>query len=118
MISLVVIIIVLTVVQAIHLVEEIKAGFRKKFPLGPVPRWLMIAGNVILYLYAAATGYLVYTGKGAGLTMAWIFALLMLGNALGHLAIMLIRKKYFPGGYTAPLLFLISIYLIVRLAQF
>jgi hypothetical protein len=49
--------------------------------------------------------------------MALIFALLMTGNALGHLTIMLVRKKYFPGGYTAPLLLIISIYLIVRLAQ-
>jgi hypothetical protein len=77
----------------------------------------MIAGNVILYLYAAATAYLVYMANRAGLTMAWVFALLMLGNALGHLTIMLVGKKYFPGGYTAPLLLLVSIYLIVRLAQ-
>jgi hypothetical protein len=30
--------------------------------------------------------------------------LLLLGNALGHIALMLTRKRYFPGGITAVLL--------------
>jgi hypothetical protein len=115
--DLALIVVILTALMAVHLVEEIKAGFRRKFPLGIPPRWLMVVGNAILYIYALMTAYFLYTGTGPGLTTAWIYGLLVLGNAIGHLTIIVVRKKYFPGGYSAMLLLPAAVYLLLRLFQ-
>jgi hypothetical protein len=36
-------------------------------------------------------------------------------NGVGHVSMMVMRRRYFPGGATAPLLLVISGYLILRL---
>lgn len=47
----------------------------------------------------------------------WLWALLELGNAIGHPVIALARRGYFPGLMTAPALLLLSAYLISRLVR-
>jgi hypothetical protein len=49
--------------------------------------------------------------------LAWFWALLELGNGIGHSAFALGRGGYFPGVATAPLLLALSLYLIARLSK-
>ncbi len=94
-------VLVLTGVLALHLLEEIRTGFRKKFPLGEMPLTFFVIVNICVYAYALLTAYLCATHVEAGILMAWIFAVLMLGNALLHIGIMAVKRVYFPGGYSA-----------------
>jgi hypothetical protein len=48
--------------------------------------------------------------------VSWFWALLELGNGMGHSAFALARGGYFPGVATAPLLLGISLYLIAKLS--
>ena len=47
--------------------------------------------------------------------LAWFWALLELGNSIGHSALALARRQYFPGVLTAPLLFVFAAWLVVLL---
>ena len=58
----------------------------------------------------------VHRGLPSARGLAWFWALLELGNGLGHSAFALRRGGYFPGVATAPLLLGISAYLIARLS--
>jgi hypothetical protein len=49
--------------------------------------------------------------------LAWFWALLELGNGVGHSALALSRAAYFPGAATAPLLLLLAAWLAARLAR-
>jgi hypothetical protein len=55
-------------------------------------------------------------GLPSARTLAWFWALLELGNGIGHSAFALARGGYFPGVATAPFLLGISVYLIARLS--
>ncbi|MFH2056492.1 MAG: HXXEE domain-containing protein [bacterium] len=103
------------IILVAHLIEEIKTGFFDKFPLGKIPTPLAIGLNSLLYLGILLTIYLALAGNPVAVTLAWVFALLMLSNALLHLGLMLRRKRYFPGGITAGLLLPASIWLLLYL---
>lgn len=95
-----------------HLVEEIRNDFFKKFPLGAIPRPVAIVLNILLYAGVLITLYLVYLGSQLGVTLSWVFAILMLSNAVGHLLMMLIKRGYLPGGVTAVMLLPASLWLL------
>jgi hypothetical protein len=99
----------LTGTLILHLYEEVRTGFRQQFPLREMPRAVFIGINVLIYLYAIIMIGLSLLGHPIAITMAWLFSLAMLVNALGHLGIMLIRRSYFPGGYSAVVLLLATI---------
>lgn len=71
--------------------------------------------NVVICAFCFATLTLsLRTSQWAG-PFAWVFAVSMVLNGLGHIGIMLIKKEHFPGGLTAFLLLLTSGYLILQL---
>jgi hypothetical protein len=107
-------ILLLIVIVLIHLAEEIKTGFRKKFPLGEMPRPLFIGGNVVFYTFCFATLFLSAQGHELAIPLAWIFAVAMLANGVVHIGMMALRRRYFPGGATALLLIPVSVYLITQ----
>lgn len=88
----------------VHLVEEIATGYRERIPLGPMPKWLFVALNVVLYGFSLGALVLTARTQLAGLVMAWILTAVLILIGLGHLIIMLVRRQYFPGGLTAILL--------------
>ena len=96
--------IAVTLVQIAHLVEEIKTGFHRKHPLGPLPLWIMVVVNALLYAGAAVIVVLVLRNHSLGVTLAWTYGFVLAGNALAHIGIMIWRRQYFPGGVTAVLL--------------
>jgi len=65
-----------------------------------------------VWCYAAR----VRQGRPSARSLAWFWALLELGNGIGHSAFALARGGYFPGVATAPFLLGISVYLIARLS--
>ena len=108
-------ILLLIAALVVHLAEEIKTGFRKKLPIGEMPRLLFIGINVVVYAFCFTTLLLSVRGHELATPFAWVFAIAMLMNGIGHIGIMLVRREYFPGGLTAFLLLPISAYLIIHL---
>lgn len=108
-------ILLLIVVLVLHLVEEVKAGFRKKLPVGEMPLPLFIVLNVLIYGFCFTTLVLSVRDSGCAVPLAWVLAIVMLLNGLGHLGVMMVKKAYFPGGGTAVLLVAASAYLILLL---
>jgi hypothetical protein len=73
-------------------------------------------GNAVIVLgglvcYAA----IVRPDRPSARGVAWFWALLELGNGIGHTVFALSRGSYFPGIATAPLLLALSAYLIFGL---
>ena len=106
-----------TVILALHLVEEIKTDFFKKFPLGPIPIPLALVLNVMIYAGALLIIYLAAVGNAVAIPMAWIFGVVMLSNAVLHLLMVAIKRAYFPGAITAVILLPASIWLLLYLKQ-
>lgn len=96
------------VAMAAHLAEEIHTGFRRRFPLGEMPRPVFAAVNVVVYAWALAAYLLYLSGRPGGLPLVFLFSLMVLANGLFHLGYMLLRHRYFPGGITAGLLVLLG----------
>lgn len=113
--SLTAIVLLLTAVLIMHLVEEVKTGFRSRFPLGEMPRPLFVGINIVVYAFCFATLILSARGDVLAIPFAWIFAVAMLLNGLGHVGIMAVRRGYFPGGLTAFILLLVSVALMMHL---
>jgi hypothetical protein len=57
----------------------------------------------------------VRVGSRSATGWAWLWIFVEFGNGIGHSAIALARRGYFPGVATAPMLLVLSIYLAVRL---
>jgi hypothetical protein len=108
-------IIVLTLLLVVHLVEEVRGDFRRRLPLGEMPLVLFVVINVLVYAFCAVMIWLALHENPAAIPMAWAFAIAMLVNGTGHLAIMVVRRAYFPGGITAPGILAVSVYVIAQL---
>jgi len=110
-------ILVLTAALTALLVEEVATGFRARLPLGEMSKPVYVGLNVIVYTYCFATLALAVRDQGLAIPLAWILALLMAANGLGHIGIMIWRRAYFPGGFTAFFLLLASLLLMVALVS-
>jgi hypothetical protein len=108
-------ILLLIAALVVHLAEEIKTGFRKKLPIGEMPKPLFIGINVVVYAFCFTTLLLSARGNELAIPFAWVFAIAILMNGIGHIGIMLVRREYFPGGLTAFVLLPVSAYLIINL---
>jgi hypothetical protein len=107
----------LIITLLLHLVEEIKTGFRRRLPIAVMPKSVFIGINIGLYTYCFITLFLVLIGNAFAIPFTWVFALAMLINGLGHIGIMAVRRRYFPGGLTAFLLVFVASYLIIYLLK-
>jgi hypothetical protein len=110
--------------QAVHSVEEYV--FRLYDLLAPArfvadslgvarPLGFAISNSLLvgfgLWCWFARVG----PGRGAARFLAWAWALLELANGLGHIALAVAARGYFPGLGTAPLLIAVSAWLIAAL---
>jgi hypothetical protein len=114
--NLVIAVVVMVVIMLVLLVEEIRKDFRKEFPLGEMPMNTFIIIKVLIYLFAGITLALAISGSPVAIVLAWILAIAMMVTGVWLLIQMLVRTGYFPGGYTAFLVLLASIYLMTVLA--
>jgi hypothetical protein len=108
-------ILLLIATLAMHLVEEVRARFRQKFPLREIPKTFFIGINIFIYTFCLATFLLAVFNHGFAAPFAWAFAIAMLINGIGHIGMMIWKRKYFPGGLTSPLLIIVSAFLIMQL---
>jgi hypothetical protein len=79
----------------------------------PLPVFIGI--NVVLYAFCFATLLLAARGAPVAVPMAWVFVLVTDLNGLGHLGVTVLKRGYYPGGLTAPLLLLASANLVSSL---
>jgi hypothetical protein len=110
-------ILLLIVMLLTHLMEEVLTDFRRRLPIGEMPIKLFIGINVALYLFCITTFALSLRQHPWAIPMAWLFAIGMLLNGVGHLGYMLLRRAYFPGGFSALPLSVASVLLIAVLSQ-
>lgn len=104
--------VILVVILIVHLVEEIKTGFRKKLSIGEMPKPLFVGINALIYSFALAAIIMYLIDINLGLIFIWIFTVGNVLNGTGHIAFMLIKRGYFPGGVSAFALLFVSLYLL------
>ncbi|MBD3170462.1 MAG: HXXEE domain-containing protein [candidate division Zixibacteria bacterium] len=107
--------VILVVILIVHLVEEIKTGFRKKLIIGEMPKSLFIGINALIYSFALAAFIMYLMNFRLGLLFIWIFTIGNIINGIGHIALMVIKRDYFPGGISAFSLLFVSLYLLYLL---
>jgi hypothetical protein len=114
------------VAQAAHSVEEYTTRLYEVFAPARIASGLVseelavgfLAVNAALVAFGVGCWALpVRSGWRSARAVAWFWALLELGNGLGHSALALSRGGYFPGVLTAPLLLASGGWLALRLAR-
>lgn len=103
------------VALTLHFVEEVRTGFRERLRVDQMSLPLFVVINVAVYAFCFATLILSARDGELATPFSWIFAGTMFLNGLGHVGMMVVRRRYFPGGLTAFLLLLLSAYLILHL---
>lgn len=114
----------LILAQAAHSVEEYAFGLYEVFaPARFVSAILsrdLATGFIIANLALLLFGLWCYiarvrTGHRSAQAWVWLWILVECGNGVGHPVMALVRGRYFPGVFTAPILLALSIYLAVRM---
>lgn len=115
----------LIMAQAAHSIEEYAfrlfdvlapARFISNLVSSDLARGFAIANLALVLFGVWCYVARVRPGRPSARSLAWFWALLELGNGIGHSAFALARGGYFPGIATAPLLLGLSVYLIAKLA--
>jgi hypothetical protein len=129
----------LSLALAIHVTDEALTGFlsvynatvlalRAKLGFWPMPtfefrEWL--TGLIVAVLVLLALSPFVYRGSHWIRPVFYVFAILMIGNAIGHTAATVFGQtvssvrfpRPAPGFYSSPLLLIASIYALVQLRR-
>ena len=116
----------LVLAQAAHSVEEYAGRLYEVFPPARFVSGLvsddLSVGFAVVNAALVAFGLWCWavpirSGWRAARGLAWFWALLELGNGVGHLALALGSGGYFPGAATAPILLVLAAWLVVHLAR-
>ena len=81
------------------------------------PAGFVVANSLLILFGLWCWAAQVRPGRGAARALAWAWALIELGNGLGHIALAIAAGGYFPGLATAPLLLAASLWLLSRLTR-
>ena len=102
-------------VQCLHFGEEYLTGFQQQFPALLGYQW---SGGLFVWFNVAwlAVFALAAVGVRKGISLAWLVVIFYalfggIANGLGHLALALMQRRYFPGAITAPLCLIVGILL-------
>ena len=113
-------------VQAAHSFEEYATRLYEVFPPARFVSSLIcnnlalgfLVANVVLVTFGLWCWAIpVRSGWRAAYGLVWFWTLLELGNGLGHSVLAVVRKGYFPGVMTAPLLLFFAAWLAVLQAR-
>ena len=116
----------LIVSQALHSIEEYSYSLWEVFAPAQFVSGLfsddLTIGFSIANVSIVVFGFWCYFGPvrhswASATIFAWFWVFLELGNSIGHTYFALNQVGYFPGLYTAPLLFIFSCYLAFRLVK-
>ena len=116
----------LVAVQACHSIEEYAFALYEVFPVARFASGLVsdnhAVGFAILNSAFVAFGLWCYlvpirSAWASARGWAWLWVIIELGNGLGHPALAARAGGYFPGVATAPVLFVVAVYLASRLIR-
>lgn len=103
-------------IQCVHFGEEYLTGFQREFPRLFGYQWndaQFVAFNVVWLTAFILASIGVHRGIRLGYLFVVFFALAGgIGNGLGHLALCVVEKRYFPGAITAPLSLILGVALL------
>lgn len=121
----------LAVALALHVTDEALTGFlpvyneivgriRATHPWVPLPTFtfpVWLAGLIIGVLLLLALTPVVSRGAGWIRVVSLILGVMMMGNAVGHVAASLYWGRLAPGVYSSPLLFIAAVALLVTASR-
>jgi hypothetical protein len=110
-----------TLVQLVHFAEELATGFHARFPeqLGLVPWrvWFFVAFNLFWLAVWAVSSWGLLAGRRLALAALWFLGIAGVANGIAHPLLAARGAGYFPGLVTSPVLGLVSLLLLRRLAR-
>ena len=109
------IILLLMAALTLHLVEQIRTGFRDQLPLGAMPLPAFVGINVAAYTLCFATLIASVRRGELATPFTWLFAIAMSANGLGYVAVVVARRRYVPGAVTAVFVLILAGCLVLRL---
>jgi hypothetical protein len=108
-------------IQCLHFGEEYLTGFQREFPNFFGYQWTdrqFVTFNLLWLTIFVLAALGVYYRIRLAYLVVWFCALVGgIGNGIGHLALTLVLRRYFPGAVTAPLCLLVGIALVNRLLE-
>ena len=116
----------LVLAQAAHSAEEYAGRLYEVFPparfvsalvSGDLPVGFAIVNAALVAFGLWCWAVPIRSSWPAARGIAWFWALLELGNGIGHLALALRNGGYFPGALTAPILLVLAVFLVVHLSR-
>ncbi len=118
--------VLLTLALAVHVLDEAVTDFlpfynslvttlRRSYAWVPLPTFefsVWLGGLIIAVVSLLALAPLVFAGRPAMRTVSYLFAIVMVVNALGHAGASVYLSEFAPGVYSSPLLFGAAVYLL------
>jgi hypothetical protein len=119
--------VLLCIALAVHVVDEAATDFlsvynptvqaiRKRFPFLPLPVFsfrVWLTGLCVAILLAFCLSPFAFAGRCFVIGVSFPLAVLMFGNALGHIGASVYQRRIVSGSYSAPLLLFAAAYLFV-----
>lgn len=116
----------LALALAAHVADEALTGFlafynplvesvRERIPWIPLPTFtfgVWLAGLIVFVIVLLSLSIFVYDGRRWMIPLALCLSVLMMANAVGHMAMSLYLGRAAPGVTSSPLLFLASAFLL------
>ena len=85
------------------------------FPVFEISSDLFAALNYILIGLILGALPSAHQGTSLGFTLMWVWGIIELLNGLFHISTWIVTGSYFPGGYTGPIFFVISLMFLLKL---
>jgi len=118
----------LCLAMAVHVTDEALTDFlsvynptaraiRQRLPFLPLPIFtfdVWLAGLILAIVILLGLSFFVFRGARWLKPLAYVFAVIMLANGLGHIAGSFYLGRLMPGVYSSPLLLAASIYLLMQ----
>jgi len=112
---------VVVLLQAAHFAEELVTGFHRRFPealgLVPWPAAFFVPFNLFWLLIWVLACPRLAAGSRLALAALWFLGLAALANGVAHPLLAARAGVYFPGLVSAPLLGVVGLLLLRRLAS-
>jgi Protein of unknown function with HXXEE motif len=107
--------------QTMHFAEELLTGFRERFPalfdLPPMPLRFFVLFNLAWILVWSLCAWGLAARRRAALFPLWFLGIACIANGVAHPALSVLAGGYFPGLVTSPLVGVLGVLLLRRLAR-
>ena len=108
-------------IQGLHFYEEYLTGFQQKFPAFYGYQWSdrrFVVFNLVWLSLLVLSAFGILLKSRLAYLIAFFFALVgEIGNGIGHLALSIAQRRYFPGLVTAPVALVVGLALLSKLMK-